>query len=101
MKLQRLEKETRELGAARESLRHAQAKMTELEKTNRKLLGQKNTNQKEIVRLREELHAVKAKVCVQVGRLVSDARIPFWGHGCGRIFLGAHIRVLFLKLCWV
>ena len=73
VKLQRLEKETRELEAARESLRHAQAKVKELEKTQKRLLEQKNASQKETVRLKEELQAVKAKVR-SVGSLLSSQR---------------------------
>ena len=49
----RLEKEARELEKTMEQLRHAQAKVSELEKTNKKLYSQTHTDRKEIIKLRE------------------------------------------------
>lgn len=45
-----------------EALRHTQAKCSELEKANRKLAEQTHGDQKEIIRLKEELQSCKAKV---------------------------------------
>lgn len=45
-----------------ETLRHSQAKVTELEKTNKKLQKQTHADRKEIVRLKEELLSFKSKV---------------------------------------
>lgn len=61
-KLQRLEKETREMEKSMEALRHAQAKSSELEKNNKKLQEQVHTGRKEIARLKEELQVFKTKV---------------------------------------
>ena len=61
-KLQRLEKETREMEKSMEALRHAQAKSSELEKTNKKLQEHALTGRKEIARLKEELQVFKTKV---------------------------------------
>ena len=47
-----------------ELFRHSQAKMAELEKTNKKLQEQTHVDRKESVKLKEELHALKAKVGV-------------------------------------
>ena len=52
-KLNRLEKETREMEKSMEALRHAQAKVSELEKTNKKLYSQSHSDRKEIIKLRE------------------------------------------------
>ena len=62
-KLQRLEKETREMEKTMEALRHSQAKCTELEKTNKKLQEQTHSDRKEIIKLKEEMHTFKVKVC--------------------------------------
>lgn len=60
--MQRLEKETREFEKTLEAYRHAQAKNTELEKTNKKLQKQTHADRKEIIRLKEELQSFKTKV---------------------------------------
>lgn len=52
-KLNRLEKETREMEKSMEALRHAQAKAAELEKTNKKLYSKSHADSKEIIKLRE------------------------------------------------
>lgn len=65
-KLQRLEKETREMEKSIEALRHSQAKCSELEKINKKLQEQTHSGRKEIIKLKEELHGNMAKVCVCV-----------------------------------
>ena len=52
-KLNRLEKETREMEKNMEALRHAQAKVSELEKTNKKLYAQNHSDRKDIIKLRE------------------------------------------------
>ena len=52
-KLNRLEKETREMEKNMEALRHAQAKVAELEKTNKKLYTQNHSDRKDIIKLRE------------------------------------------------
>ena len=61
-RLQRLEKETREMEKSMEAHRHAQAKIAELEKTNKKLQKQTHADRKEIIRLKEELQSFKTKV---------------------------------------
>lgn len=61
-KLQRLEKETQEMEKTMEALRHTQAKCSELAKANRKLMEQTHGDQREIIRLKEELQGSKAKV---------------------------------------
>ena len=61
-KLQRLEKETQEMEKTMEALRHTQAKCSELEKGNKKLMEQTHADRKEITKLKEELHGSKAKV---------------------------------------
>lgn len=61
-KVQRLEKETRELEKSIEALRHYQAKCGELEKMNKKLQSQAHTDRREIVRLKEEVQGGRAKV---------------------------------------
>ena len=61
-KLQRLEKETRELEKSIEGLRHYQAKCSELEKMNKKLQNQAHTGQREKIRLKEEVQGVRAKL---------------------------------------
>ena len=61
-KLQRLEKETREMEKSMEALRHAQAKCSELEKTNKKLQEHALGGRKEIARLKEQLQVFKTKV---------------------------------------
>ena len=45
-----------------DALRHSQAKCSELERTSKKLQEQTHADRKEIVRLKEELQAVKSKV---------------------------------------
>ncbi|XP_019849313.1 PREDICTED: girdin-like [Amphimedon queenslandica] len=60
-KLNRLEKETREMEKNMEALRHAQAKVAELEKTNKKLYTQNHSDRKDIIKLREELEMLKVK----------------------------------------
>lgn len=54
-KLLRLEKETREMEKNMEALRHSQAKVTELEKTNKKLYSQSHMDRKGIIKLKEVL----------------------------------------------
>lgn len=61
-KVQRLEKETRELEKSIEALRHYQAKCGELERMNKKLQSQAHTDRREIVRLKEEVQGSRAKV---------------------------------------
>jgi len=61
-KLQRLEKETRELEKSIEGLRHYQAKCVELEKTNKKLQSQAHTDRREIIRLKEEIQGARTKI---------------------------------------
>ena len=61
-KLQRLEKETREMEKSMEALRHAQAKSAELEKNNKKLQEHVLHGRKEIARLKEELQVFKSRV---------------------------------------
>ena len=46
----------------KESLRHHQAKVTELEKTTKKLNKQAHTDKREIIRLKEEVEVYKTKV---------------------------------------
>lgn len=62
-KLQRLEKETREMEKSMEALRHSQAKCAEFERMNKKLQEQTHSDRKEIIKLKEELHGNRAKVC--------------------------------------
>ena len=52
-KLMRLEKENREMEKEIETARHVQAKVSELEKTNKKLYTQSHSDKKEIIKLRE------------------------------------------------
>ena len=52
-KLVRLEKERREMEKAVETARHVQAKVSELEKTNKKLYTQSHSDKKEIIKLKE------------------------------------------------
>ena len=52
-KLLRLEKEKREMEKSIEISRNAQAKVSELEKTNKKLYAQSHSDKKEIIKLRE------------------------------------------------
>ncbi len=61
-KLQRLEKETRELEKSIEALRHYQAKCGELEKMNKKLQSQAHTDRREVIRLKEEVQGSRSKV---------------------------------------
>ena len=63
-KLQRLERELKELEKTKESLRHSQAKFAELEKTTKKLNKQSHLDKKEIIRLKEEIELYKTKVHV-------------------------------------
>ena len=44
-----------------DTLRHSQAKVAELEKTNKKLYNQTHTDRKEIVKLKEEVEVLKVK----------------------------------------
>ena len=48
-----------------EALRHTQAKCSELEKGNKKLMEQTHADRKEVVRLNQELQSSKAKVYIQ------------------------------------
>ena len=52
-KLLRLEKEKIEMEKSVEISRNAQAKVSELEKTNKKLYAQSHSDKKEIIKLRE------------------------------------------------
>ena len=52
-KLGRLEKEKKEMERAVETARHVQAKVSELEKTNKKLYTQCHSDKKEIIKLKE------------------------------------------------
>ena len=67
-KLLRLEKETREMEKNMEALRHSQAKVAELEKTNKKLYAQSHADRKGIIKLKEvprkkEMGTVEWHVC--------------------------------------
>lgn len=53
-----------------EALRHTQAKCSELEKSNKKAMEQTRADQKEIIRLKEELLGSKAKVSSEWSLLV-------------------------------
>ena len=51
-----------------EALRHTQAKIAELEKTNKRLYEQGHENKKEVIKLKEEVEILKVKVlwkCVE------------------------------------
>ena len=52
-KLQRLEKETKEMEKSLETLRHSQAKLAELERINKKLNSQSHEDKKELYKLKE------------------------------------------------
>ncbi len=52
-KLVRLEKEKKEMEKSMETARHVQAKVSELEKTNKKLYTQCHSDKKEIIKLKE------------------------------------------------
>lgn len=60
-KLVRLEKEKREMEKAVETARHMQAKVAELEKSNKKFYTQSHSDKKEIIKLKEV-----SAVCVHV-----------------------------------
>jgi hypothetical protein len=60
-KVQRLEKERREMEKAIEGFRKSQAKLAELEKTNKKLQEQTHADRREVIRLKEELLVFKTK----------------------------------------
>lgn len=45
-----------------EALRHSQAKVTELERTNKKLNEKVHSDMREIIRLKEEIQGYKSKV---------------------------------------
>ena len=45
-----------------ESLRHSQAKVTELEKINKRMHEQSHLDKKELVKVKEELQSYKSKV---------------------------------------
>ena len=66
-KIQRLEKELAEYEKTKESLRHYQAKVTELEKTTKKQNKQAHTDKREIIRLKEEVELLKTKVRTEGG----------------------------------
>ncbi len=55
----RLEKEARELEKSMEQLRHSQAKVAELEKTNKKLYSQTHSDRKEIIKLKEVILVIR------------------------------------------
>ena len=61
-KMQRLERQTKEMEKQMEAYRHSQAKVAELERTNKKLYDQTHTDRKEIIRLKEEMQSYKNKV---------------------------------------
>jgi len=66
-KLQRLEKETKEMEKSLESLRHSQAKLAELERTNKKLNTQSHEDKKEIFKLKEvpkKAHCTTLAICL-------------------------------------
>ena len=67
-----------------EALRHTQAKCSELEKGNKKLVEQAHVDQREIIRLKEELQGSKAKVggCVYTHILVWLGKKWVLGLGC-------------------
>ncbi len=72
-KLQRLEKETKDMEQTMEALRHSQAKVAELEKTSKRLQEQTHVDRRENIRLREELQALKSKVTSQLGGPVASS----------------------------
>ena len=45
-----------------EALRHTQAKIAELEKTNKRLYEQGHEDKKEVIKLKEEVEILKVKV---------------------------------------
>ena len=45
-----------------EALRHTQAKLAELEKTNKRLYEQGHEDKKEVIKLKEEVEILKVKV---------------------------------------
>ncbi len=61
-KIQRLEKELIELESTKETLRHFQAKVTELEKMTKKQNKQAHSDKREMIRLKEEVELYKTKV---------------------------------------
>ena len=61
-KMQRLERQTKEMEKQMEAYRHSQAKVSELERTNKKLYDQTHADRKEIIRLKEEMQSYKNKV---------------------------------------
>ena len=61
-KMQRLERQTKEMEKQMEAYRHSQAKVAELERTNKKLYDQTHADRKEIIRLKEEMQSYKNKV---------------------------------------
>ena len=52
-RLQRLEKETKEMEKSLETLRHSQAKLAEMERINKKLNSQSHEDKKELFKLKE------------------------------------------------
>ena len=60
--MQRLERQTKEMEKQMEAYRHSQAKVAELERTNKKLYDQTHADRKEIIRLKEEMQSYKNKV---------------------------------------
>ena len=68
-KVLRLEKEAQEMEKSMEALRHAQAKCSELEKTNKKLYSQTHSDRKEIIKLREVLYMCVCEGIPEVGRI--------------------------------
>ena len=52
-KLSRLEKEKKEMEKSVETARHVQAKVAELEKTNKKLYTQSHSDKKDLIKLKE------------------------------------------------
>ena len=53
-----------------EALRHTQAKIAELEKTNKRLYEQGHIDKKEVIKLKEEVEILKVKVLGKVYSLI-------------------------------
>lgn len=62
----RLEKDNREMEKSLEALRHSQAKVAELERTNKKLYSQSHDDRKGIIKLKEVCVCVCLSVCFRL-----------------------------------
>ena len=63
-----MEKETQDMEETKETPKLVQAQCTEQEKVNKKLTEQTDSYLNDIIKLTEELHSCKAKVCC----------VPYW-----------------------